>query len=445
MATVDAELDLVQERLHDNAAIWTRAELLTFFNDGYREFLAKTRAVVRIHLMDVPPRYAMTYCYEWEARHTFGGPSRMMMLPNYDATKRVTSLWEAEQNEGVTPTASYAGKTQEWERAYGNETDRQFVFALPANHDLILRVAWDDKRLHPVTVREYDETDDAWFRQAGEPWWWMLGTNRVRSIEIYEIVTTYTQSYAFLDYAEHGFARSCTGTRTWGLDSEVYANNYAYTTNGDNQHQNLDATPHLTGLGWRVTMQPNAPNQSYCCTYQWEVDRHNGDTLTNSSTAQTYWWEELHGGAHLEFGVGTMRSIISPDRQYWALNSGAATNNVLGGIRDMRSSTDAVEVTHAVIPDRQLGEPDAPDLLPEQAHKYLRYYCWMRAFGRQGPGQNGALAEHYRGRFEMGTQKFRTLANQTHQDVVLVRESHDGGGRGTPPRVRLPSNYPAVW
>lgn len=444
MASVDSDLDLVQERLHDNGAIWSRTELLSFYNDGYREFLAKAKCCVRIYMLDVPPRYAMTYTYEWEARHTMGGPSRMIFLPSLDGTKRVTSSWEAEQNEGVTPTQSYAGKTQEWERAYGNETDRHFIFALPSQHDHILRVAWDDKRLHPVTIREFDETDDAWMRREGEPWWWMIGTGRVRSIEIYEIVTDYFQSYAFQGFEDQGFARYFSGDRTWAVDSDVFLNDYAYATSGDSDHQNLDTTPHMSGLGWQFTTESA---DHVHCTQPWEVEMRNGTTsgFTAGGTTQTYGWEELHGGEHLEFGVGTIRSIVSDDRQYWALNSGSGVNNLMGGIRDLRSSTDAVEVTHVVIPDKALMETDEPDLLPEQAQKYLRYYAWMRAFGRQGPGQNMAVAEHYRGRFEMGVKTFVKLANQTHQDQVLVRESAEASGRGTPPYVRLPSSYPQVW
>lgn len=442
MPTVASDLTLIQERLHDSAAIWTRAELLTFYNDAYEQFCSKSRCVRRLHLIDVPPRYAFTYCYEWESRYTQGGPSRMMMLPSLDGTRRVTSLWEAEQAEGVTPTASYAGKTQEWERAYGNETDRQFIFALPKHGDLIMRVAWDGKALNPVTVREFDHTDDAWMRRAGEPWWWTNGTGRIRTIEVYEIVTNYTQQYALVDYADRGLARGFSGVRDYGIASEITTHAFAYSTPADAHHQGADSTPYLTGLGWNFTIRAT---DGTGCTYRWEADMRNGDTLTAASTAQTYAWEEVFGGVSLAFGVGTVRAMVSPDRQYWGMGSSPSLNTLYGGIRDLRSSVQSVEVTHVVTPEAALTEVDIPDLLPTQAQRYLRYYCWYRAYVRSGPGQNLALAKHYRDRFDRGCEVWRKLADQASMDVVIQREMSGGASTGTPPMVRLPSNFEQVW
>ena len=58
--TVAAELLKVRDKLHDvNGILWTDDELLNWFNDGYVEFLEKTRCVTELYQMDLPPRQAL--------------------------------------------------------------------------------------------------------------------------------------------------------------------------------------------------------------------------------------------------------------------------------------------------------------------------------------------------------------------------------------------------
>ena len=142
------------------------------------------------------------------------------------------------------------------------------------------------------------------------------------------------------------------------------------------------------------------------------------------------------------FGVGTIRSIESADRQYWAQN---ASNSAAfyGGIRQFQSSDDALEIWHTVVPRVELTEQDTPDLLPDQAHKYLRFYVLSKAFGRQGPGMNLQLSGLYQAQFDRGVNTWSKLTNVAKEDQTVQREMVDDVRRHRVPLVRLPANFEA--
>src|SRR3990167_2979615 len=95
MPTVSSDLALIQEKLHDSASIWTRAELLRWYNDGYRQLLAQSGAFSRILPLDVPGRHTYACLYPWEDRHvtgTYWFPG----LTTYTGRRQVMFAWEAE-------------------------------------------------------------------------------------------------------------------------------------------------------------------------------------------------------------------------------------------------------------------------------------------------------------------------------------------------------------
>ena len=142
------------------------------------------------------------------------------------------------------------------------------------------------------------------------------------------------------------------------------------------------------------------------------------------------------------FGVGTIRSIESEDRQYWAQNP----SNIAafyGGIRQFQSSDDALEIWHTVVPRVDLTDTDTPDLLPVQAHKYLRFFVLSKAFGRQGPAMNIQMADLYTAMFERGIQTWKRLTNLAKEDQILGREMAEDSRGARLPLVRLPANYEA--
>lgn len=284
--TVTADLDRVQERLHDAGAIWPRAELLRWYNDGYRELLALAQATRRWRLMDVPGRTTYALTYEWEDRHTAGGTFGRPMRSVGHGWGVATALWEAEHLAGVTPSTTLAALTQEWERAHVGETDRHYRFVLPRNHERIARVTWNERRLLPVSVRELDETDVAWERRVGEPRWWTTGVGRIKSIEVYEIVTTYGQAYNLRD-SERGLPRRLSGDRTYALAAVTVANAYAYMTSGEGQALTTPLAPfapasaycylwesaHAATPGWNFTINylMNEPTLQHVVVHPWEL------------------------------------------------------------------------------------------------------------------------------------------------------------------------------
>lgn len=450
MALVSDDLDKIQSRLHDSGEIWTRAELLRWYQDGYRQLLARSQAVRRFNTIDIPPRVAVAVTYEWEL-HYVKGPARVFTIAvdNYQVTYR----WEVEQHEGVTPSNSGSCKTYEWELSYGTETDRHYQFYLEKNHERIKAVWWDDKRLYPSSVRELDALATSWFTQGGRPMSWLQGIGKNRTYEIYQIKTAYIQSYAATGQTESGIPRQITTgaslTYSQKLAPEYPTNDYAYTTSGEadfHKTQKLySGRPlFLTGIGWRFTYQ--AAN-NYFTTYIWEKEMQAGTTsgfTAEDTYVGTYAWETNFGTGEETFPVGTIRGASSPDRQYLPIWEGQSAFFLSGIARKWGGSSDALLVLEVVIPQGDIRETQRPELIPAQMQKYLRYYVLSIAFGREGEGQQKNLALHFQLRFNRGVILFRKMGDSGYRDRNWSREGFKEE-RKTPPRVRLPPEFERVW
>lgn len=535
MGTVSDSLDLVQDRLHDDGAIWPRAELLNWFNDGYRQLLARAQAVVRIRPLDIPGRHTYGVTFQWEDRHTKGGTFWLPRFTAFGGHRQVSTLWEVEHLDQIgSPSESRKGITHQWEWAHAGDNDGHFRFGLPKNHERIKRLEYDHKRLVAASVREFDEVDDAWMRRQGEPTWWTVGVGRVRSVEVYEIETEYQQAYALQNF-EHGLPREMSGSRTYevALPEGRIFNNFAYTTKGDSDAINIkgmsfapasaytntwektnshttdpaynftinltmnlpgmeyvvihpweyaevsgptlasdaantkrgmfawerhsaegewspdhvvptaDERPDLAGLGWRFTKEADTRSDGFA-VQGWEKQHLDGDTITADSFPKgTFVWEVFHGTDEVIFGLGTVRSAVSTDRQYVPMASDPTPQALLGGVRDWRGSEDNIVAWEVIVPDLALTEDDTPALIPAPLQKYVRFYTLAQAFGHEGEGHNKHLARHYDSRFTRGVALFTRLADVAHKDRVFVREDA-GPSRGRPPLVRLPSTFERV-
>jgi len=443
MTTVATDLDKIQANLHDSGVLWPRTELLRWYSDAYRDLLSRSRAFTRISLFDVPGRFAYSIAHDWEDRHT-ATTQWKFSIASYNAQRQGTYQWETEAMDGVTPTNSLVGITQQWERAYTGETDRHFRFGLKKDHERIKRLAWDNALLSPVSVRELDESDDAWMRRVGDPTWWTPGTGRSREFEIYEIKTDYNQGYEHQNY-EQGIPRYITGARTYSMTVGSYypTNAYGYTTSGDSDHL-VNTTPAvLSGMGWRFT-KAAADTANGFGTQIWEKQQLDGDTLTAGSTVGSYGWESEFGADEVSFGVGAIRGITSPDRQYLAIWSGTGQYQFIGGIRQFMSSDNALTAYETVLPDSDLMESDTPEMIPGRLQKYLRYYVLHRAFGRIGEGQNPELALHYLQRYMRGVVLLQKLADVAHKDRIYVKDPVAEVDM-RPSRVRLPSTFERIF
>ncbi len=440
--TVEDDLDKIQARLHDDGVLWTRTELLRLYNDGYRQLLALSGAVRRWRPTDLPGRHTFGITQEWESGSAYRGtirkPTHSLMAEAYQGM----SPWESEAIEGLTPTTALEGHSQEWERAYlSGDSDLHFRFSFPRNHERVVRLEWQNRKLHPVGVRELDDSDSRWFAQIGEPRWWTTGTGRVRSVELYEVSSTYHQAYDLPERAE-GIARTFSGSRTWAVDvPHENPTSYAYTSSADVTPPAISSPLH--GLGSRVTLTAVS---GVGPIHQWEQDFLNGETaLTDSATMGTYTWEHYDGGAErFLLAVGQARTITSSDRQYLPIMSDTTLGALLGRIVDWRSSEDSVFALEVVIPDSDLVEDDTPTLIPPQLMKYIRYFVLSRCFGRPGEGRQPILADFYGRRFQRGVDLFRAFGNVARADRVYQRQLAEPA-RSRPPYVRLPAEFPNVW
>lgn len=435
------DLDSTQRRLHDTGKLWPRAELLRAWNDGYREMLAHTQAVRRWRTYDLPPRHTYAVTRDWEDRHVSAGTVRVCTRAVHHYRAMLT--WEVEFLGGVTPTAGVAGVTQLWELAYA-PTDRHYRLGLPRAHQRLLQVRWDHRRLSPITVRELDTLDTNWFTQAGEPQWWTTGTGRRPAVEIYELLSTYAQSW----YQDglHGLPRlfESDADRTYTVTIVPFypGLGWAYTTSGESEVMRLN--PLLPGGGVRITFA--AALVGWFGTQPWEMDQIDGlTTFRLGGTAGSYVWEGEDGADLIALGLGSIRRITSTERQYLPQAYDPQTDGMLGRVTAWGSTDGALAILESVLPDVQLSEDATPQLLPPQLFKYIRYYVWAHAFARAGEGRNALLADHYGRRFLRGLATFRRLANLTTADRTYVREPAEIATRVRPARVSLPPEFPAVF
>jgi hypothetical protein len=181
----------------------------------------------------------------------------------------------------------------------------------------------------------------------------------------------------------------------------------------------------VTGLGWRFTSDAT---HGLHCTYPWEVEMLQGETdsFTEAETIGTYSWESAHGAQSVSFGVGLLRGIDSPERQYWPQDCWGAP---WGTIREWGSSEGNLLLWHCVIPEHALRETDHPVMVPPPLQKYLRYYTLARAFGRQGEGYDGSLSLHFDARWQRAFPLLKRLGDTTHLEKVQQRGGRSATGR----------------
>jgi len=336
-----------------------------------------------------------------------------------------------------------------WERAYSDDIDQHFRFALPASHEQIGRVAYDDVSLVGAGVRELDLQRAKWWREGGEPTYWLEGVGRDKSFEVFEVKTDYAQQY-FLDGFEKGMPREPTGSRTYGTELAQREPNYGYATSGD--ADGLSYYGLLSGsFGVRFTKKKTLSTDAEG-TQTWEkemIDDSTATTFTTGEVIGTNWWETEFSvdstyTSSLNPALGLLRRISSPDRQYIPAVYDSGKEQV-GIARDFNSSADSIMVLQSIVPLRDVGESDTPGLIPSQLQKYLRYYTLSRAFGRSGEGQRVDLSQHYMERFDRGVMFLKRLGDLAFKDRIYARSSITSSQGARLPLVSLPSNFERLW
>lgn len=433
--TIGTIIDQAQEFLHDSGAIWTRAELLNWANDGYRQLLARSHAVVRPFQIDVPGRTAWSGTQEWEDRHG-SGTFRVFTFQVESASVSATYKWEAEFLAGLTPTDSGDCIAQLWELPYADSVDQHMRLVLSKQHDKPVKVYHDDRRLIGASVKELDTLTTEWWKQTGSPIFWFPSEGgRDGTYEIYEVDAGYVQSYDQQE-SDAGIPRRFSGSRTYQSQSAVDRWDYAYSSGPDSGM--------ASGLGYRFTTPTSGG--TYDATFDWEVTQI--DTGTSSSTTSealvnTQPWEiNLNSTLVAVFPpLGMPRLITSPDRQYMGAPYANAEFSTLGIPRDFKSSADAIAIWEIVVSATELDEDDGLSLIPEQMAKYLKFYVLSRAFSRKGRGFRPDIAQHFTALFQVGVDLLSKIGNQGFIDRTYARESIVPTHGYRVPQVQLPPEF----
>ena len=227
MTTIGTHLDKVQDILQDDGIIWSRAELLDYFVDAYRQLLATTSAVRLFTILEVPPRFPWSITYPWEAEFCDDGAAWQWAFQG-EGGYAASHLWELELLYGITPTA--AGETTvtaPWERSFVNPVHQHFRFAVPRDSERVIKLWYDHELLLPIAVKTLDRLETNWYSLEGRPLAWTQGVGPNRTVEVFEIVTAYVDSYRTRDAVTndtnplHGIARQYSGARTYSWVSDT--------------------------------------------------------------------------------------------------------------------------------------------------------------------------------------------------------------------------------
>lgn len=254
MASAGDDLDWCQRILGDAALLgqdgllWPREDLRQAYNDAYRQMLGTAQATRRLTILDVPGRHTWACTHEWET--TMMQRAGTAWTWAYQTVGyAVSHAWEAQVLEDVSTTGIGHGVTQQWERAYLNPGNLPYRFALPRDHERLVAVWYDHRRLAALEVRELDGLWRDWMSLGDYPLAWTTGTGRNRTFELYEIVTSYQQGYS--QTALYGTPRRWSGSRTWSTTGGLYG--VPRRVSSPNRQYLVQAEMHGTARAWHTS------------------------------------------------------------------------------------------------------------------------------------------------------------------------------------------------
>ncbi len=412
--TVSALIDDVTKRLGDQAVYASRDEIRDWLVDGYSRMVSDAQTPCQLETQDVPPRFEYAVTYEWEKQY-IRGTSRKFTYTHFSGRYECTSLAEASGHAGQTVGSWQANVTHLPELAHiSGGTDSPYVFSIPRRQDL-LGVWYDGDVLLPATGRQF-EGGDNWWDNSGLPTLFTSDYSH-NTFDLYRVVTS--NNAAYVEDRSIGIPRAISGSRTYSVDSDQIWG-WSYTSAPGH-------TVSFSGVGRKVSGTLTAEGH-------WDV-----------SGAYTHPHERVHAerlgltsGAFITLGLGAIRSIISPDRQYH--NSASWQRH--GTIRSWGSSVDNLLIYSAIIPERNISEGDSLFLVPPGLEKYCVFYALSVIHGREGELHDPYMAEHYRLRYGRGVALLAKIRNVAHRDVEYARGAGFQGRRVQIPQ--LPDNYPRL-
>lgn len=432
MPSLAALVDDILLRLQDDETLFTRAEIVRWLSEAYRQMSHRTRFAKTFSTMDMPPRHTRAITFNWE-RNIGSGSWRKWTFTNQNDHTECTFLWEVQQAGGMdSPGSGTVAVSNLWELAYASgSVDTHYRFMLPKQDAGIIHVWHDHDFISAVTAKILDSTETAWWYIGGsEPYVWLRSLGDAHSFDVYGIDTEYFQSFdvSTMDMGNaRGWFEAGENTDTYAPDSGIASWAYAYAWDGEPES---GASGAISGVGKRFTFGPNEDGNYY--THDWEGDTHPYLEAAVGTTG-------FESGVDLE--IGLMRSGVSSSRQYWPSHQWQTT----GTLRQAGKSENALLVYHDVYAADITGEETETPMLPDPLRKYLGYYALSILFNRQGEGYDPALAGHYELRAARGFKFLQAFGMIQRADQHFVR---GGGQRGTrePPLPQLPADYPrAPW
>lgn len=154
-------------RDHD-AAIWTDAALMIYFNQSQLEVATKTSLLQRADVYPYPSRFTWSFLFDWEAGHTEG--DRYQALNIWQVQDTVASyVWEAAYwMDEATPAEEGYRWTHCWETAMCAPAD---VVPVQLHKQLwsTIHVAWDRKPLKVISQRDIALIDRYFKTRQGIP------------------------------------------------------------------------------------------------------------------------------------------------------------------------------------------------------------------------------------------------------------------------------------
>ena len=168
--TLSATLTKLRRFLRDpDGAIWTDADLLTYWNDAQVEIAQKTLILSNVEAHHYPPEYNYTYTHDWEKQFVEGDSYCPVEQSMTREGMSFTHVWEsAYYLDTISTTQSGYRCTHPWE-AYYAAPDGFVPVPLHAQLDRMLFAAYDREQIAPASRKEISEGNAYYQTQTGSP------------------------------------------------------------------------------------------------------------------------------------------------------------------------------------------------------------------------------------------------------------------------------------
>lgn len=405
------QLRRIRRKLRDpDGNIWSRAFIITLFNDIQKDIQVKTRYLEDVQVLRLPSYYHISYLHEWE--WVFLPDSQYYRALKYfeqDSTA-YTAVWEAQELFGIASNTSDDGAhfTQPWEAWAGLTVGETVSVKFPTNFHTAKLLAYDQVPINYISKKEITQTDPSYILRESEP--------------------------------------------------------YAYYREDDLDNSFIPY-PRPSSVVWNDVQGSQDPDFVY--TYDWEVNQvvqlaGVGEKwlFNDDSIEHTYIWED-NLGVDLDYGLRGMYlfelDYLPPGNRGTVLYVAGDTTTGVGVINNYTAALFsqetglAVEVLddhdnflliYDITPDDIVEDTDESDF-PSFMQKYIEYGVIARAYGANTDGKIQSLADYWGMRYEAGISIIKRYMGKKMADRDFrLTISH---GRAINKRhPRLPDTYPTV-